>query len=443
MLGLRRGKVDRCTVNYYEVTMTGSIRLRWIRLVKHYCVAGFCVFIALINFKPSEPYLSAYLTCNSLNQNVICQSASQNSQTCESSNYGTCSWTPSTSILSSSLSTGECVAKECVKILADFDCGGPNSSSNYCEKDESTGFCVDTKCYKYFTENQVNNEIFPWSTFAYFPLLLTFGLSAEIYSYRYTILFGIFGRVITRFLLLFGESLLSMQLMQITFSMGTAAEDVFKAYIYYAIAEDQYQKTTSYIACSALLSSVCAGLLGDLLVVRGKISLNILMIISAFFVCAGAVVGVIFIQHADSPTKKSMTSFNQSVTPSNKSVMSLYKPMILEQQNSLIDMTRIAFRSLLGQLRQLYTALQSTFLRAFVLWWIWGNATYTVRASRCKHPISVSHLPFPHCNSPHLPSPHCISSHIFFACLLPSSPLLLLLFSLLPFLTSRFFILFR
>jgi hypothetical protein len=91
------------------------------------------------------------------------------------------------------------------------DCG--NSDFSYCEKSSDT--CKDAKCYKNFSEDEVNDEIYPWSTYAYLPFLLLLGPWAELFSYRIAILVGISGRPVTRFLLLYGRSMRSMQLMQV------------------------------------------------------------------------------------------------------------------------------------------------------------------------------------------------------------------------------------
>ena len=62
---------------------------------------------------------------------------------------------------------------------------------------------------------KVNNDIYVWSTYAYLPFLLFLGPYAELFSYRTAILVGISGRVVTRFLLLYGSSVSDMQLMQV------------------------------------------------------------------------------------------------------------------------------------------------------------------------------------------------------------------------------------
>jgi hypothetical protein len=70
--------------------------------------------------------------------------------------------------------------------------------------------------YVAFFEPKVNNDIYVWSTYAYLPFLLFLGPYAELFSYRTAILVGISGRVVTRFLLLYGNTVSDMQVMQVT-----------------------------------------------------------------------------------------------------------------------------------------------------------------------------------------------------------------------------------
>ena len=67
----------------------------------------------------------------------------------------------------------------------------------------------------FYLLTKVNNDIYVWSTYAYLPFLLFLGPYAELFSYRTAILVGISGRVVTRFLLLYGSSVSDMQLMQV------------------------------------------------------------------------------------------------------------------------------------------------------------------------------------------------------------------------------------
>eukprot|EP01038_Epipyxis_sp_PR26KG_P010731 gene10731-14415_t len=238
-----------------------------------------CAFIALLSFKPSEPYLSEYLICNKSTQQEYCESFTS-TQDCSNNYNDGCVW-----------SENKCSLSSC----SSFNISSCNSY-NYCIKSTSNPVqCEDSKCYENFSMNQVNNMIYPWSTYAYLPFLLLLGTFAELFSYQIAILIGISGRVVTRFLLLYGKSLIDMQLMQVVYSLGTAAEDVFSAYVYYVIPHAHYQLATSSIKAAALVASVLAGITGDILVIEGNVSLKVLMIISAAFVCAGFVLGLFVI----------------------------------------------------------------------------------------------------------------------------------------------------
>jgi len=67
---------------------------------------------------------------------------------------------------------------------------------------------------KGLTEAQLDNEVWPVDTYAMLLFLLPMGLFAELWSYRGVIVGGVLCRQVTRVLLLFGEGLRAMQVMQ-------------------------------------------------------------------------------------------------------------------------------------------------------------------------------------------------------------------------------------
>ena len=176
----------------------------------NFLILGLCAFMGLLSFKPSEPYLSQFLICNKNTQQDFCDSF-DGSSSC--SKNDPCYW---------STSSSSCRVTPCSDVKQK-DCG--DSSYDYCESANNDNKCSAIYCYKHFSEAQVNDSIYPWSTYAYLPFLLVLGPAAELFSYRAVILISICGRVITRFLLLYGDSLLEMQLMQVFYALGTAAED--------------------------------------------------------------------------------------------------------------------------------------------------------------------------------------------------------------------------
>lgn len=166
----------------------------------HIFIIGLCIFIAFLAFKPSEPYLSQFLICNYKTEQSYC-SGTGSSDTCISSSF--CQWND----IDSSCSLIPCNS------LSESQCSG----MNYCNINIETNHCENLKCYKNFTENEVNNEIFPWSTYAYliFLVVLMIGPMIQLISYRVAIIIGVMGRVATRFLLIYGTTVPQMQVMQV------------------------------------------------------------------------------------------------------------------------------------------------------------------------------------------------------------------------------------
>lgn len=244
-------------------------------------VTGLCVFFALISFKPSDPYLSQYLICNKNTQLEFCHEYDTSIEKC--TDHMPCQ--------PSSIQPAhehQCTIIPCANV-SHSDCG--DDEFDYCLKDsggrndvgENELQCKDDTCYFNFSESVVNNKIYPWSTYAYLPFLLTLGPFAELFSYRLAILTGVLGRVATRLLLVYGQTLTSMQIMQMAYALGTAAEDVFSAYIFYIVLPADFETVTSYVKSTGLLSSVVSCVLGDVLVIEGNVSLRRLMVVSAVF----------------------------------------------------------------------------------------------------------------------------------------------------------------
>jgi hypothetical protein len=200
------GQIQRHVSLSSSVATTAAAASRW---SVWSVVFGLSLFIACLSFKPSEPYLSEYLICNADTQTDTCKQY-HSSNDCNS--HLPCLWS----------SSSVCGVVPCANVTYQ-NCG--NDDFNYCQQDHTNHECDKVHCYKHFTEDEVNNDIYPWSTYAYLPFLLLLGPFAEIVSYKQAILFGILGRVATRLLLIYGTSLWNMQLMQAAYSLGTAAED--------------------------------------------------------------------------------------------------------------------------------------------------------------------------------------------------------------------------
>jgi thiamine transporter 2/3 len=120
--------------------------------------------------------------------------------------------------------------------------------------------------YKGFTKEQVNVDIFSVWTYSYLAFAFLFGPLTEMGTYRVVIIVGALARLSTRFLLLFGESVLSQQLMQVAFGIGSATEVATSAVLYTLVPAQHFQAITSMARAASLLSHVGAAELGQLLV---------------------------------------------------------------------------------------------------------------------------------------------------------------------------------
>ena len=127
------------------------------------------------------------MICNKSSQQAICDDSSSSLSSCESQEQ--CEWSFSSGncnlISCSNLSTSSCSSSS-------DDYSNPNVF-NYCQEDNNV--CTEIPCKISLSADEINNEIYPWSTYAYLPFLLLLGVLAEGFSYRVAILLGVSGDI--------------------------------------------------------------------------------------------------------------------------------------------------------------------------------------------------------------------------------------------------------
>ena len=144
---------------------------------------------------------------------------------------------------------------------------------------------------------------------------------------------------------------------KVTYALGTAAEDLFTAYIYSVVPLPLYQKSTSYLKTSAMMASVCASILGDILVTQINASIWVLMIISATSVTVGSIFGCYILKD---PTVNHNT---RKVTNNKKFIIH-----VKEACNSIILQVKLI----------VIVINKSKYLKLLLFWWIIGSSVYTV-----------------------------------------------------------------
>ncbi len=77
-----------------------------------------------------------------------------------------------------------------------------------------------------FSPDDINADIYPVGTYAYFPWLLLLALASRLTSLRTAVLCGSSGRIGTRLLLLFATTKRGLQFMELFYSAGEAVSAV-------------------------------------------------------------------------------------------------------------------------------------------------------------------------------------------------------------------------
>ena len=131
---------------------------------------------------------------------------------------------------------------------------------------------------KGLTDAQLNEQVWPYDTYGAFALLLPAGYMAEVAGYRTVILLGLVCREATRALLLFGEGVGCMAVMQVTYAAAGTALTVFFAYVLTATAPELRAAATSSTLVAYHAGNVLGSVLGSVL--RPHLSLRALFYIS-------------------------------------------------------------------------------------------------------------------------------------------------------------------
>ncbi|XP_070538092.1 thiamine transporter 2-like [Ptychodera flava] len=164
---------------------------------------------------------------------------------------------------------------------------------------------------KNLTQEEVTNQVFPVWTYSYLSALVFVFLLTDYLRYKPVIIFESLTYIGTWLLLLFGQGLQTMQLMQFLYGMATATEIAYYSYIYAVVPADQYRKVTSYTRTAILTGDFVAGALGQILISCKVLTYYQLNIISLSSVCVAFVLSIFL------PTAKKSIYFHKDSNASS------------------------------------------------------------------------------------------------------------------------------
>ncbi|XP_002736901.1 thiamine transporter 2-like [Saccoglossus kowalevskii] len=176
--------------------------------------------------------------------------------------------------------------------------------------------------YKNLTAEEVDNEIYPIWTYSYLFALVFVFLLTDFLRYKPVIIVEVLTYLATWSLLIWGNGLQAMLLMQFFYGLATATEIAYYSYIYAIVSPQQYRKVTSYTRTAILTGDFTAGVLGQILVSSHITTTYFLLNVISFVSLCVAFVISIFLP----PTKKSVYFHRDSVSGIDSHHVSLPPP---------------------------------------------------------------------------------------------------------------------
>lgn len=131
--------------------------------------------------------------------------------------------------------------------------------------------------YKNLSEEQVDNEVYPVSTYSYLVALFFVFLLTDFLRYKPVLIIEGFAYLATRVLLIWGTGVFAMQMMQVVYGIAMGAEIAYYSYIYTVVQPEHFRKVTGFTRATVLVGRMMSGVVGQSLVslkIAGYLTLN-------------------------------------------------------------------------------------------------------------------------------------------------------------------------
>ncbi|XP_018609467.2 thiamine transporter 2-like [Scleropages formosus] len=137
--------------------------------------------------------------------------------------------------------------------------------------------------YKNISISQVSREVYPIWTYSNLVLLVPVFLVTDLLRYKPVVVLQGLCSVVAWLLLLFGSGVRAVQIALFVYSIASASDVGYYAYIYSIVHAEHYQRVTSYCRGSILVGFAVGSLLGQLLTSFGATSFYWLNVITLLF----------------------------------------------------------------------------------------------------------------------------------------------------------------
>ncbi|NWS71710.1 S19A1 protein, partial [Crotophaga sulcirostris] len=221
---------------------------------------------------------------------------------------------------------------------------------------------------KNFTRAEVTNMITPVLSYSYMAVLVPIFLLTDYLRYKPVLVLQSLSHISIWLLLVFGMSVLAMQLMEFFYGITMAARIAYSSYIFSLVAPSRYQRMASYSRSSVLLGVFTSSVLGQLCVTLDNVSFLTLNYVSLGFVSFGLIL-TLFLQRP----RRSLF-FNRPEETSNGAAPTELDKMTGGDSGGGKRSWREA--ALCRMLRDVGALAKQPQLQLWSLWWVFNSAGY-------------------------------------------------------------------
>ncbi|XP_032921062.1 reduced folate transporter isoform X2 [Catharus ustulatus] len=219
-----------------------------------------------------------------------------------------------------------------------------------------------------FTKAEVTNVITPVLSYSYMAVLVPIFLLTDYLRYKPVLVLQSLSHISIWALLVWGTSVLAMQLMEFFYGITMATRIAYSSYIFSLVAPSRYQRMASYSRSAVLLGVFTSSVLGQLCITLGSVSFNTLNYVSLGFVSFGLIL-TLFLERP----RRSLF-FNRPSRAGDAAVPTELDRMARGDGGGGTRGWRDMV--LCRMLRELGALARQPQLRLWSLWWVFNSAGY-------------------------------------------------------------------
>lgn len=161
--------------------------------------------------------------------------------------------------------------------------------------------CRYLRTDKGISETSLDDFVWPVDTWVSLATLIPVGVAAEVMGYRTVATFGLLCRVATRVLLIWGEGVGAMAMMQAVYAIGSNCDVILLTLLYTAVPPRRFKTVTAVAFAAQHAGSFVGSGIGQAMVDHDSNNLRRLFYVSWAFTTVGMLV---FLALCGSPTRE-------------------------------------------------------------------------------------------------------------------------------------------